>query len=165
MKNDATRGGDLHKLAELIDDIGVAMLTTRAADGSMVSRPLETLKLDANGELIFFTAANSHKVAELTDDHEVNLAYAHPGEHRYVSVRGRARMDRDADTINELWSPAQKVFFPDGKDDPNLMVLRVQVRDASYWEAGNFVERALDLARGMISDAPGDIGEHGHLEG
>jgi general stress protein 26 len=165
MKNDAPRNSDLRKLAELIDGIEVAMLTTRAADGSMVSRPLQTLKLDANGELIFFTAASSHKVAELTDDHGVNLAYAHPGEHRYVSVRGRARMDRDADTIDELWSPAQKVFFPGGKDDPNLMVLRVQVRDASYWEAGNFVERALDLARGMINDAPGDIGEHGHLEG
>ncbi|MGP1666438.1 MAG: pyridoxamine 5'-phosphate oxidase family protein [Rhodanobacter sp.] len=106
-----------------------------------------------------------HKLAELTDDHGVNLAHTHPGEHRYVSVRGSARMDRDADTINELWSPAQKALFPDGKDDPNLMVLRVQVRDASYWEAGNFVERALDLARGMINDTPGDIGEHGHLEG
>ncbi|GAA0242481.1 pyridoxamine 5'-phosphate oxidase family protein [Rhodanobacter caeni] len=165
MKNDAPRNSDLHKLAELIDDIEVAMLTTRAADGSMVSRPLQTLKLDANGELIFFTGANSHKVAELTDDHGVNLAYAHPGEHRYVSVRGRARMDRDADTIDELWSPAQKAFFPDGKDDPNLMVLRVQVRDASYWEAGNFIERALDFARAMLDDTPSDIGEQGHLEG
>jgi general stress protein 26 len=165
MKNDAPRDGDLHKLAELIEDIEVAMLTTRAADGSMVSRPLQTLKLDANGELIFFTGANSHKVAELTDDHGVNLAYAHPGEHRYVSVRGRARMDRDDDTINELWSPAQKVFFPDGKDDPNLMVLRVRVRDASYWEAGNMIERALDFARAMLDDAPSDIGEHGHLKG
>ena len=165
MKNDAPKSTDLHKLGELIDDIEVAMLTTRAADGSMVSRPLQTLKLDANGELIFFTAASSHKVAELTDDHGVNLAYAHPGEQRYVSVRGRARMDRDDDTINELWSPVQKVFFPDGKDDPDLMVLRVKVRDASYWEAGNAVERVLDMARGMLGNSPADIGEHGHLEG
>jgi general stress protein 26 len=165
MKNDTPRGSDLHKLAELIEDIEVAMLTTRTADGSMVSRPLQTLKLDENGELIFFTGANSHKVAELTDDPDVNLAYAHPGEHRYVSVRGRARMDRDADTIDELWSPAQKAFFPDGKDDPNLMVLRVRVRDASYWEAGNVIERALDFARALLDESPTDIGEHGHLKG
>jgi general stress protein 26 len=165
MKNDAPRGSDLHKLAELIEEIEVAMLTTRTADGSMVSRPLQTLKLDENGELIFFTGANSHKVAELTDDPDVNLAYAHPGEHRYVSVRGRARMDRDADTIDELWSPAQKAFFPDGKDDPNLMVLRVRVRDASYWEAGNVIERALDFARALLDESPTDIGEHGHLKG
>lgn len=166
MKNQAPDSGDLRKLGELIDDIEVAMLTTRAADGSMVSRPLQTLKLDENGELIFFTGADSHKVQELTDDAAVNLAYAHPGDQRYVSVRGRARMDRDADTIEELWSPVQKVFFPDGKDDPNLMVLRVRVVDAAYWEAsGNFIARALDFARGMLSEKPEDLGEQGHLDG
>ncbi len=166
MKNEAPDNSDLRRLGELIGDIEVAMLTTRTADGSLVSRPLQTLKIDANGEIVFFTAADSHKVAELTDDASVNLSYAQPSDHRYVSVRGRARMDRDADTIDELWSPTQKVFFPDGKGDPNLMVLRVRVQDASYWEAsGNFVERALDLARGMLSDAPTDLGKHGHLDG
>ena len=166
MKNDAPRGTDLHKLGELIDDIDVAMLTTRAADGSLVSRPLQTLKLDAEGEIIFFTAAKSHKVEELTDDHSVNLAYADKGENLYVSIRGRARLDRDSDTIDELWSPAQKIFFPDGKDDPNLMVLRVRVRDASYWEgSSNMLERAFDFAKAMLDESPGDLGKQGHLEG
>jgi hypothetical protein len=57
------------------------------------------------------------------------------------------------------------VFFS-GKDDPNLTVLRVRVRDAMYWEAaGNFVERALDFARGMWSGEPRDLGKQGHLHG
>ena len=103
---------------------------------------------------------------ELTDDHGVNLAYADKGENRYVSIRGRARLDRDEDTINELWSPAQKIFFPDGKDDPNLMVLRVRVRDASYWEgASNVIERAFDFAKAMLDDSSSELGTHGHLEG
>ena len=166
MKNDAPHGTDLHKLGELIDDIEVAMLTTKAADGSLVSRPLHTLKLDSQGEIIFFTAAKSHKVEELTDDHGVNLAYADKGESRYVSIRGRARLDRDEETINELWSPTQKIFFPEGKHDPNLMVLRVRVRDASYWEgASNVVERAFDFAKAMLDDSPGNPGLQGHLEG
>lgn len=87
MKNEAPDNSDLRKLGELIQGIEVAMLTTRTSDGSLVSRPLQTLKLDSNGELIFFTAAKSHKVEDLTDDSVANLAYAHPGEHRYVSVR------------------------------------------------------------------------------
>lgn len=166
MKNEAPDHGDLRKLGELIDHIEVAMMTTRAMDGSLVSRPLQTLKLDDNGELIFFTAADSHKVDELTQEPGVNLAYADPGEQRYVSVRGRARMDRDEATIDELWSSVQKVFFPEGKGDPNLMVLRVRVMDASYWEsAGNFIARALDVARGMLGDSPQDVGKHGHLDG
>ena len=58
----------------------------------------------------------------------------------------------------------QKVFFPEGKDDPNLVVLHVRVRDAAYWEsAGNFIARAIDFASGMLSKEPRDLGKHGTL--
>ncbi|MCX7514312.1 pyridoxamine 5'-phosphate oxidase family protein [Frateuria hangzhouensis] len=166
MKNDAPHdAADLRKLAELIEDSEVAMLTTQAADGSLVSRPLQTLKLTADGELVFFTAADSAKVDQLTDDLDLNLAYANHDDKCYVSVRGRARIDRDPALIEELWSPAQNVFFS-GKDDPNLTVLRVRVRDAMYWEsADSAVERALDFARGMWNEQPSDLGRQGHLHG
>jgi general stress protein 26 len=166
MKDAQHANADLAKLGELIDGVEIAMLTTHAADGSMVSRPLQTLKFDASGELVFFTAADSHKIDELRANPDVNIAYAHPGERRYVSVRGTARIDRDRATIDELWSATQRVFFAEGKDDPNLAVLRVHVRDAAYWEsAGNFVARALDFARGMLSEEPSDLGQHGRLSG
>src|SRR5699024_2698445 len=102
MKIETGHDDSLRKLGELIEDIEVAMLTTHADDGSLVSRPLQTLKLDANGELVFFTAADSHKVEELTNAGDANLAYADPGKKRYVSVRGRTRIDRDRATIDEL---------------------------------------------------------------
>ena len=165
MKNEASDRGDLRKLGELIGDIDVAMMTTRSADSSLASRPLQTLKLDADGELIFFTGADSQKVKELTDDPCVNLTFVHAKDQRYISVRGRARMDRDEATIDELWSPTQHIFFPGGKSDPNLMVLRVRIQDAAYWEAkGNFLARALDFARGMLDESPSDLGDHGHLK-
>ncbi|HVT32142.1 MAG TPA: pyridoxamine 5'-phosphate oxidase family protein [Rhodanobacteraceae bacterium] len=166
MRNEPHASADLDKLGALIDGIEIAMLTTHAADGSLVSRPLQTLSLDADGELVFFTAAGSGKVDELTSDRVVNLAYADPARRLYVSVRGTARIDRDRATIEALWSPAQKIFFPRGRDDPSLVVLRVRVRDAAYWEpAGNFIARALDFARGMLSEEPRDLGKHGKLSG
>jgi general stress protein 26 len=166
MKNEAHPSADLTKLGELIEGIEVAMLTTHAADGSMVSRPLQTLELDASGNLVFFTAADSRKLEDLAANPDVNLAYANPKKQVYVSVRGTARIDRDRATIDALWSPMQKVFFPAGKHDPNLVVLRIRVRDAAYWEsAGNFVARALDFAAGMLSHEPRDLGRHGTLAG
>ena len=166
MKSETQATADLRKLGELIDGIEVAMLTTHAADGSMVSRPLQTLAFDAAGELVFFTAADSRKVSELTDHQDVNIAYAHPGDQRYVSVRGKVRIDRDKATIDRLWSAPQKIFFPAGKDDPNLVVLHVRIQDAAYWEsAGNFVARALGFAHAMLSEDASDLGKHGTLAG
>ena len=165
MKNEHHASADLAKLGDLIEGVEVAMLTTHAADGSMVSRPLQTLEFDSSGDLVFFTAADSRKLDELAANPDVNLAYANPEKQVYVSVRGTARVGRDRATIDALWSPVQKVFFT-GKDDPNLVVLRVRVRDAAYWEsAGNFVARALDFARGMMSHEPRDLGKHGTLAG
>jgi len=166
MKREIQATPDLAKLGELIDGIEVAMLTTHASDGSMVCRPLQTLEFDHSGELVFFTGADSHKVDELRANPDVNIAYANPGKQSYVSVRGTASIDRDRATIDALWSPVQENFFPQGKDDPNLVVLRVRVRDAAYWEsAGNFVARALDFAKGMLSKDPADLGKHGKLTG
>jgi general stress protein 26 len=115
---------------------------------------------------VFFTAADSRKLDELRANPDVNIAYADPERRVFVSVRGSARVDRDRGTIDRLWSPVQKIFFPLGKDDPNLVVLRVRVRDAAYWEpAGNFIARALDFASGMLSREPRDLGRHGTLSG
>lgn len=165
MKTEDTANESLDKLGELIEEVEVAMLTTHAADGSLVSRPLQTLQYRGDGELVFFTGADSHKNDELHAHPDVNIAYANPSKQVYVSVRGEASLDRDRATIDELWSPAFQVYF-DGKDDPNLAVLRVKVRDAMYWEAsGNFVGRAIDFARAAMSRDPSKLGEHGRLSG
>lgn len=166
MKNENPPSVDLDKLGDLIDDIEVAMLTTQAADGSLVSRPLQTLQFDRKGDLLFFTEADSGKVDELEAKPEVNLAYAHPGKHCYVSVRGTASVSHDRAKIDELWSPVHKAFFPNGKDDPNLAVLRIKVRDADYWESsGNFITRALEFTRAIVNQDAAALGDHGKLEG
>ncbi|MEP7043438.1 MAG: pyridoxamine 5'-phosphate oxidase family protein [Dokdonella sp.] len=167
MKNDDLQAtSDLRRLGELIEGIEVAMLTTHAADGSIVSRPIQTLQFDVNGDLYFFTAADSGKVEQLIVNPDVNLSYAHPSKQRYVSVRGHASVERDHAKIQELWSPLQKPFFPRGKDDPRIVVLRIHVRDAAYWEsAGNFIVRAIDFARAYLSEEPSDLGKHGTLRG
>ena len=165
MKDDTAASPALTRLAELIQGIEIAMLTTRAADGSMVSRPLQTLQFNGGRELVFFTAADSTKVDELAAHPQVLLSYADPDRRRFVSVRGTASIDRDATTIDALWTPSQRVFFPGGKSDPNLVVLRVLLRDAAWWEpVGNFAMRALDFVRGIISDEPQDLGRHGIIK-
>ena len=167
MKIEKQSTDDLRELAQLVQNVETCMLTSIDQDGFLVSRPLQTLALNRAGELVFFTSAKSAKVTQLTEDRHVNLAYVDSDNRRYLSVRGRARMDRDGDTIDAFWSMEQKVFFPAGKDDPELMVLRVKVVDAMYWDAepGSLLGRALDFAQGMASDKPEDLGTRQHLSG
>lgn len=160
-----TRAETIEQLAELIKDIDFAMLTTVDEDGTLRSRPMSTQKTPFDGTLWFFTEAAAPKVEEIEREHEVNLAYADPKSQRYVSVSGRARLVRDDAKKRELWSPAYKVYFSKGHEDPNVALLRVTVQKAEYWISGsNAVGRLIDFAKAMITGDERQLGENEKLD-
>src|SRR5678816_1538396 len=65
----------LDDLYDLIDGIEIAMLTTRRADGHLVSRPMQTQERTSGMDLWFMTNIETHKLDDLMSDPHVNLAY------------------------------------------------------------------------------------------
>lgn len=122
------------KLNELIKGIDFAMLTTIRTNGSLHSCPMAAEQVDSDGLLWFFSSNNSEKVEAIKSDPRVNLAYSDPGAQRYVSVTGNAEPVRDHIKAEELWDPRYDAWFPKGLQDPNLILLRVRVRGAEYWD-------------------------------
>jgi len=133
------------KLRKLIKGARVAMLTTVAADGSLRSRPMATRAADFNGELWFFTRYHSPKSDEVQENQKVNVTYASPKNGRYVSVSGTATLVRDPEKVKELWRGALKEWFPEGKKDPDLALLKVTVDRAEFWDANE--NRMVDVPR------------------
>lgn len=129
------RQESLATLNEMIRGIKVAMLTTVAADGMLRSRPMATQRLDSDGDLWFFAEAGSPKMQEIDREHHVNVSYADPSSNRYVSVSGMAAVVKDQAKVDEMWQPALKAWFPEGKTDPNIALLRVRVTEAEVWDA------------------------------
>ncbi len=37
--------------------------------------------------------------------------------------------------MEELWNPILKAWFPEGLDDPNICLLKVNVEQAEYWDS------------------------------
>jgi general stress protein 26 len=129
---------DSKKLASMIKDIKFTMLTTLGADGSLYSRPMVAQNVDPeefDGRLWFFTRADSPKVASIEKDQHVNLAYADPDNQRYVSVAGTASISRDRAMMERLWNPMLKAWFPDGLEDDQIALIRVDVASAEIWDS------------------------------
>jgi general stress protein 26 len=133
---DATATGkdDVKKLRKVIKGSPVGMLTTVANDGSLRSRPMATLKAPFDGYLWFFIRTGAPISGEIRENQRVNLSYAVPGEDRFVSVSGTASVSRDPVRVKELWSRGMKEWFPQGKKDPELAILRVRVEHAECWD-------------------------------
>jgi general stress protein 26 len=161
MDNQAGRDESVKKIGELIKDIEFAMLTTVEEDGTLRSRPMATQQVEFDGDLWFFTQANSPKVDEVEREHEVNVSYASPDDQRYVSVSGRAQLVRDPEKIKELWNPAYKAWFPEGLDDPELALLKINVKQAEYWESSSSaVVHLFGLAKAAVTGQEYHPGEN-----
>ena len=118
-------------LRKLLKGFTSAMLVTRATDGRMHSRPLAVA--DTDGTVLYFaTAIDSPKVKEIEADPRVNVCLQ--GESRYVSIVGTAKVVTDRSLIERLWSEPWKLWFPEGKGDPSLCLLRVEPEEAEYWD-------------------------------
>jgi len=156
---------DIKKLAELIKDIKIAMLTTVEADGRLRSRPMATQNKPFDGTLWFFTEINSGKVSEIQRDHQVNISYADTDSQKYVSVSGVANVVQDRAKAEEFWSPVYKAWFPDGLDDPSLALLKVDVTQAEYWEAPHgAVVRLVGFLKAVTTGQKYEPGENRRVE-
>ncbi|HEY0784821.1 MAG TPA: pyridoxamine 5'-phosphate oxidase family protein [Acidobacteriaceae bacterium] len=158
-----SREEGLAKIGELIKDIQMAMLTTITAAGTLHSRPMATHQGRFEGELLFLTPAHSGKVEEIQQDAEASLTYV-DAKHAFLAVRGRASLSADRELIETLWNPSYKAWFPAGKDDPEIRVLKVKVEEAEYWDAPSsaIVRSAKILAR-AVSGGKTKVGEHARV--
>lgn len=152
-----------NKIWALIKDIKVAMMATWDQDTHEAhSRPMMALQTEAfDGTLWFFTGKDSRKAHEISESHEALLSYADPKAMTYVSVSGRATLTDDRLKIAELWSNSAKIWFPDGQDDPNLVLLRFDADKAEFWEAPNAAVRSVSYLKSLVTGDTPNIGTTG----
>lgn len=155
----------IQKLRELIKGIKFCMLAT-LDEGRIHSRPMTLQQTEFDGDLWFLTGKSTHKAFEIGREHQVNVSFSDPDSHRYVSISGAATLLDDRAKIHELWSPAYKVWFPKGEDDPDIVLLRVNVEKAEYWDSPNGVVTYLAgfVKAAVTGRRPDNIGEHEKLE-
>ena len=152
--------GDLAELTRIIRDIRVALLTTVGREGQFHTRPVQTLKVEADATLWFFTDWTSPKVTELHHDVRVSLGYADLAKNVYVALSGEGSLFRDPQKAKELWSIEQRAYYPKGPDDERLALLRVAILHAEYWIAPGRTSYIIAAARAGVTGIPaGVIGE------
>lgn len=155
------------QLWELIKDIRFAMFTTRNSNGHLHSRPMtvQNSALDEDDRLWFFMSRRGDPVDELSIEAMVNIAFSDPGEDRYVSVSGIARVVDDKRKTRELWSKQAAAWFPGGVDDPDLALVEVKISHAHYWDMKESkLTQLYAMAKAVVTGKPSaHLGETGEI--
>lgn len=149
--------GEFGRILRMIREMQIALLTTVDREGHFHARPVQTLGIERDRSLWFFTDIRSEKAFELARDVRLGLGYADPRTRRYVAVAGAGRMLRDTDKARQLWTVEQRAYYPDGPEDEHLVLLRVRIERAEYWVAGGRTAHLLAAVRARITGIPAAI--------
>ena len=158
---------EMDKLYSHIDDIEVAMMTTRRADGHLQSRAMATQKRAAGADLWFVTLDGMPKLDDIAADPHVNLSYYKDRTREWVSVSGLATISKDRAKIHELYAPDWKAWFPKGddprhgtRDDPRMALIGVTVHAAVFLEVDKPQPVILfELVKGWLTGSTPELGE------
>lgn len=144
----------IDKLKSLVDDIMICLFCTELkTDDGATCRPMTAIKVCDQGNIWFFSEKGSDKNKAIATDKDVQLFFSHPGKGSYLVVNGEAEIILDKTKIEELWTPAAKIWFKEGKDDPNISVIKVKPTTAYYWDTdGN---RMINILKMVASVATG----------
>ncbi len=159
-----SRSEQIDELRDLIKGIDVAMFTTRDGSGQLHSRPLQTQEVTDDGMIWFLTSRQTSVVGEVHGHPAICLTYTSHSDSTYVCVSGRAQEIHDQAKVSELWTPMHGVFFPGGRDDPDLTLLRVTPEHAEAWTGpSTTVGRMLAFATAAITGEPDALGDKREL--
>ena len=158
---------ELEKLYNHIDDIEIAMMTTRRADGHLHSRAMATQKRVNGADVWFVTLEETAKLRDLAADPHVNLSYYKDRTREWISVSGIATITRDREKIHELYASDWAAWFPKEedprhgtKDDPRMVLIGVDVHAAVFLEVNTPQPVVLfEVVKGWLTGSTPEIGE------
>ncbi|MGN6423793.1 MAG: pyridoxamine 5'-phosphate oxidase family protein [Asticcacaulis sp.] len=157
------------RIWKLIKDIKVAQLATFDETGRIFhARPMMALnpkKDDGfDGILWFFTSADSRKAEEVQAHPMALLTYADPDKQSYVSISGQAMIEHDKAKIDAYWTDMARAWFPEGRDDPNLRLLRFDADTAEFIDSPGVLATGMAYLKAMMGGQAPDIGEQGRVD-
>lgn len=101
---------------------------------AQIDAPKDADKKDG-GTIYFFGAKSESLVQDIKGSHKAVATYASKGHDLFAHVHGTLVLDNDRAVIERLWNPIIASWYKDGKDDPDLQLIRFDTEKADVWRA------------------------------
>ncbi|KQW52974.1 hypothetical protein ASC77_01315 [Nocardioides sp. Root1257] len=158
---DMTDNGDQKKLVDLLDDMPIAMLTTYGAEGAR-SVPMARQEVEPTARMWFISARDTLHTRAIQQNPSVSLTFS--ARDAWVAVSGKAAVVDDEAKLQELWNTFAEAWLPGGPEDPNAVLIRVDVEHGEYWDTpGGTVASLISFAKTKLTGDTYDA-DHGRVD-
>lgn len=156
---------DLDKFAEnpqdqLMDELSDArcvMLGSTDADHHM--QPM-TPQVDEDAQIIYFFSDRFSELGKRIAMHPGEVELVHLTKDYQASVKGRLSAHYDKEIVDRFWSPVVEAWYPEGKEDTKLMMLKFIPSQAALWASdANPISFMYKIAKANIQNEEPDLGD------
>ncbi len=124
-----------------LDDSPFIMLGLKGVEDDR-TRPM-TAQIDVpeggdkedGGQIYFFGSKSDGVGQSVTGSSRAVATFAGKGHGLFAHIHGTLVQTDDRAVIERLWNPFIASWYKDGKDDPDLQLLRFDTESADVWEA------------------------------
>ncbi len=118
-----------------------------------------------DSSLWFFTRKDTEIARSAQDaDTEAMFILQSKDQHVQASIGGRLLQDGSRAVIDRYWNPVVAAWYPKGKDDPYLTMLKLEGRSAAVWIAdGGQAKRQFEIAKSAVTGERPNLSQHREL--
>ena len=125
------------------------------------SRPMTAQAENQQSPLWFFTSKDNGLVKHLDQGRRAIASFASKDHYLFASINGSLHVDNDSEVIDRLWNPFVAAWYT-GKDDPKLVLLRLDAEHAEVWLNESSLLAGVKMALGIhpkkdYKDKVGDV--------
>ena len=97
------------------------------------ARPM-TAQIEGEKGPIWFFSSKENTLAKLAQgDNRAIATFVSKGHDLFAAVHGKLTEDNDRAVIDRLWNPFVAAWYQGGKEDPKLLLLRLDAEKAEIW--------------------------------
>lgn len=155
----------IEHLIEMVSDARICMFITNEKDKQHATgRPMAINQIDEEGCIWFFSKESTHKIDEIEENNLVSVAIINESKSTYLMIHGTSELVHDQQKMIELWNPLMKAWFPEGLDDPDMVMIKVTPQEANYWDSSSSqIVQLFHIVKAIVTGKEANLGTEGKI--
>ena len=126
------------------------------------AQPMTAFREEETGTIWFFTRDDTDlaKDAGIGGGQSAMFHYGSKDQNTWACIHGELSVrGHDREIIDRYWNPVLAAWYPEGKDDSHLTILRFDADDGRVWVSkGGLIKFAFEIAKANLTKTIPDAG-------
>ncbi len=125
------------------------------------AQPMTAFREAETGTIWFFTRDDTDlsRDAAIGGGQSAMFHYASKDQKVWACIHGELSVHgQDREIVDRYWNPILAAWYPDGKEDRHLTILRFDADDGRVWVSGGLVKFAFEIVKANVTRTLPDAG-------